>query len=144
MVALRMPATSPSVVFHHLGLEALALAVLQVLAQQHAAQSQASVPPAPAWMSTKQFSGSAGLLNMRRNSSCSTVSRTGLASASMAPGRRSSPVGLGHLEQLGVVGQVALQVVDGLDHRFERLLLAAQFLGALGFVPDERGSPARR
>ena len=30
-----MPATSPSRLFHHLGLEALALAVLQVLAQQH-------------------------------------------------------------------------------------------------------------
>ena len=36
------------------------------------AQSQASVPPAPAWMSMKQLLGSAGLLNMRRNSSCST------------------------------------------------------------------------
>jgi hypothetical protein len=34
-----------------------------------AAQSCASVPPAPAWMSRKQLSGSAGLLNMRRNSS---------------------------------------------------------------------------
>ena len=48
------------------------------------AQSQASVPPAPAWMSMKQFSGSSGLLNMRRNSSCATVSSSFFASVSIA------------------------------------------------------------
>ena len=46
--------------------------------------------------------------------------------------------GLGHLVQLGVVGQVAVQMVDRLDHGFQPLLLAAQFLCALGFVPDRR------
>jgi hypothetical protein len=82
---------------------------------------------------------------MRRNSSCSTVAfsaslaRLGLDGGEIVEGL----VGLGHLVQLGVVGQVALQVVDGADHVFERLLLAAQFLGALGFVPDRWGSPAR-
>jgi hypothetical protein len=45
-------------------------------------------------------------------------------------------VGLAHVEELGVVGQVAVQVVDGLDHGLQRLLLAAQFLGAFGLVPD--------
>jgi hypothetical protein len=55
------------------GLEALALAVRRYWRSSMLAQSQASVPPAPAWMSMKQFSGSAGLLNMRRNSSCSTI-----------------------------------------------------------------------
>jgi hypothetical protein len=54
----------------------------------------ASVPPAPAWMSTKQLPGSAGLLNMRRNSSCSTVSRSASASSSMARMPASSPSAL--------------------------------------------------
>jgi len=47
-------------------------------------------------------------------------------------------VGLGHLVQLGVVGQVRGQMVDRLNHRFERLLLAPEFLGPLGLVPDAR------
>jgi hypothetical protein len=41
--------------FQHFGLEALALAVAQVHAQQHAGPVLASVPPAPAWMSMKQL-----------------------------------------------------------------------------------------
>jgi hypothetical protein len=47
-------------------------------------------------------------------------------------------VGLRHLVELGVVGEVAGQVVDRLDDGLERALLAAQFLGALRFVPDLR------
>jgi hypothetical protein len=47
-------------------------------------------------------------------------------------------VGLGHVEQLGVVGQIALEVLDGLDHAVEFALFLAQFLGALGLVPDRR------
>jgi hypothetical protein len=101
------------------------------------AQSQASVPPAPAWMSMKQLLGSAGLLNMRRNSSSSTVA-TSLAVSPPDLDRVVVLVGLGHVVQLGVVGQVALEVVDGLDHAVEFALFAAQFLGALGLVPDRR------
>ena len=39
------------------------------------AQSCASVPPAPAWISMKQLFGSSGLLNIRRNSSSATCLR---------------------------------------------------------------------
>ncbi|MCY1373991.1 hypothetical protein D9M69_612990 [compost metagenome] len=55
------------------------------------AQSQASVPPAPAWMSTKAFSGSAGLLNIRRNSSCLMSASSVAASSAMACRPSRSP-----------------------------------------------------
>jgi hypothetical protein len=71
------------------------------------AQSQASVPPAPAWMSMKQFSGSAGLLNMRRNSSSSTVVAQLGAPRPRWPQAVVVAFGLAHVVQLGVVGQVA-------------------------------------
>jgi hypothetical protein len=58
------------------------------------AQSQASVPPAPAWMSRKQFSGSAGLLNMRRNSSPSMMADSLAVSPSMVMSPASSPSSL--------------------------------------------------
>jgi hypothetical protein len=47
-------------------------------------------------------------------------------------------VGLGHLVELAVVGELAAQVVDVGDHRFEQFLLAAQLLRAFRFVPDRR------
>ena len=43
---------------------------------------------------------------------------------------------LAHFIELGVVGQVADQVVDGLDHVLQRALFLAELLGALGLVPD--------
>jgi hypothetical protein len=58
------------------------------------AQSQASVPPAPAWMSMKQLLGSAGLLNMRRNSSFSTVARKASTSSAMVCRPSRSPSSL--------------------------------------------------
>ena len=47
-------------------------------------------------------------------------------------------VGLRHVVELDVVAQVAGQVVDGLDHGFQRAFLATEFLRALGLVPDLR------
>jgi hypothetical protein len=47
-------------------------------------------------------------------------------------------VGLRHLVQLEVVGEVAGQVIDGLDHRLERLLLATELLRPLRLAPDAR------
>jgi hypothetical protein len=50
---------------------------------------------------------------------------------------------LAHLIQLGVVGQLAREVVQRDHHAVEGLFLLAQFLGLLGVVPDvgvfERG-----
>ena len=92
--ALDAGGVAGGLVFHR-GLEALALGVAcRYWRSSMLAQSQASVPPAPAWMSTKQFSGSAGLLNMRRNSSCSMSAASLAASASMVSRPASSPSSL--------------------------------------------------
>src|SRR6185369_10229096 len=55
------------------------------------AQSCASVPPLPAWMSMKQLAGSSGLLNMRRNSRLPTVLPSRATSLSTARIVASSP-----------------------------------------------------
>ena len=94
MVALLMPATSPAVSSSSVAFQPLRSAYFRYWRSSMLAQSQASVPPAPAWMSMKQLPGSAGLLNMRRNSSSSTVARSVCASASMAARSSSSPSAL--------------------------------------------------
>jgi hypothetical protein len=74
------------------------------------AQSHASVPPAPAWMSTKQFSGSASLLNIRRNSSClQQLGAQGLHVVKNGLQARFVALFFGHVEELGVVSQVRRQ-----------------------------------
>ena len=45
---------------------------------------------------------------------------------------------LGHLEQLGVVGQLLRQPVNDQHPVFKRFFLAAEFLRPLGLVPDVR------
>ncbi|CFN77576.1 Uncharacterised protein [Bordetella pertussis] len=90
MVADFRPATSPSDSSRISALKPLRSAYLRYWRSSIEAQSCASVPPAPAWMSTKQFSGSAGLANMRRNSSVSSFSWKRSASCSMASSVASS------------------------------------------------------
>ena len=58
------------------------------------AQSQASVPPAPAWISRKALHGSASWLNMRRNSRSSMVLTNDLVSVSIVAKPSSSPSAL--------------------------------------------------
>jgi hypothetical protein len=43
-----------------------------------------------------------------------------------------------HREEFGVVGEFGVERIQRVHHTFERFLLAAQFLGALGVVPDRR------
>ena len=138
MVALRMPATSPSVSSITSALKPLRSQYFRYWRSSMLAQSQASVPPAPAWMSMKQFSGSAGLANMRRNSSCSTVSRSAWASASIArtPSKSPSAFDISYSSELSDRLLLRWSMVS--TTVFQRLLLAAQLLGALGVVPDRR------
>ena len=91
IVALRMPATSPSVSSITSVLKPLRSQYLRYWRSSIAAQSHASVPPAPAWMSMKQLLGSGGLSNMRRNSSSATVASSLAASASIASRPSKSP-----------------------------------------------------
>src|SRR3954467_7560980 len=67
-----MPATSPGVCSRISAPKRLRSQYLRYMRMSICAQSCASVPPAPAWMSMKQLFGSSGLENMRRNSSAAT------------------------------------------------------------------------
>ena len=87
--------------------EALLVAVLEVHAlAASTAQSCASVPPAPAWMSMKQLFGSSGLENMRRNSSARDLLLQFLhVELRCRAGVASSLFGARQLEQLLRVGE---------------------------------------
>src|SRR5262245_22518585 len=69
-----MPATSPGVCSRISAPKPRRSQYLRYMRMSICAQSCASVPPAPAWMSMKQLFGSRGLENMRRNSSAATSS----------------------------------------------------------------------
>ena len=85
-----MPATSPGDSSSSVALNPLRSAYFKYWRKSMLAQSQASVPPAPACMSRNALSGSAGLLNMRRNSSFSTSAKIRCVSSSMVRSPDSS------------------------------------------------------
>ncbi len=68
-----MPATSPSLRSSSSTLKPFLSQYLMYMRSSIDAQSCASVPPAPAWMSMKQLFGSSGLENMRRDSSAAML-----------------------------------------------------------------------
>ena len=80
---------------------------------------------------------------MRRNSSCSTVASSLAASASIALQAGLVAVGLATSRTARCCRRGCRSGGRWCRPRLEQLLLAAQFLGALGFVPDvgvfERG-----
>jgi hypothetical protein len=98
------------------------------------AQSCASVPPAPAWMSTNALAESILPENMRWNSSLPTWPR--------AWPRRNRvdgvfvAIGGGHFQQLAGIGEPARHAVDAADDGVEAGAFAAQFLRARRIVPD--------
>ena len=69
-----MPATSPGVCSSTSAVKPLRSQYLRYMRSSIDAQSCASVPPEPDWISMKQLFGSSGLENMRRNSSAATSS----------------------------------------------------------------------
>jgi len=124
--------------FEHLGLEALALAVLEVLAHEHL-RPVAGLGAAGAGLDVDEAVGWVGRVvehpaELELPDDGLELGRIGLDGGE----RREIAFVLGHLVQLGVVGKVARQVVDGLDHGVQAALLAAQFLCPLGVVPDAR------
>src|SRR4051812_19824678 len=94
-VTLLMPATSPSVRSSTSTRKPFLSQYLMYIRSSIEAQSCASVPPEPAWMSRKQLLGSSGLENMRRNSSVPTscpslsTSREMLESVASSPSSRA-------------------------------------------------------
>jgi hypothetical protein len=123
---------------HHLGLEALSLAVLEVLAQQHRRP-------------VARFGAAGAGLDV--DEAVARVERVVEHAPELELGDGRLELGgvgldadqavdvaflLRHLVQLAVVGEVRGEVVDRRDHRVERALLAAELLGALRLVPDVR------
>src|SRR5712692_1666236 len=85
-----MPATSPGVCSSTSALKPLRSQYLAYMRSSICAQSCASVPPEPDWMSMKQLLGSSGSENMRRNSRSATVFPACATSVSIAASVASS------------------------------------------------------
>src|SRR5690606_30916468 len=123
----------------HLGLEALALAVAQVLAQQHrgpvlclgAARAGLDLDEARIRVGrVREHAPELEILDFRFDRP-----HVGFHGDE----RRVVVLRRGHLEQLGGVGEARLDRRDALDDRLERLLLAAERLRVLRVVPDVGG-----
>lgn len=122
--------------FQHFGLEALAFAVLQVLAQQHR-RPVARLGAAGAGLDVDEAIG--GVHRAREHAAEFHV---------FDDGAHAGGVGLdgfdgvvvaflaGQLEQLGGAGEVCVQLGQRQHDVLKRFLLAAQFLGAFRVVPD--------
>ena len=103
-----------------------------------AAQSCASVPPEPDWMSTKQLFGSSALENMRRNSMLAMSFSAARQVSGHADQRGIVGLGARHLEQFARIAQLAVEQQQVADDALQGLLFAAEFLRALGIAPDVR------
>ena len=100
------------------------------------AQSCASVPPAPAWMSTKAECESILPENMRWNSSLLDAARVALDVGDDGVGGVLVVFHLGQVEQFVGAVQAFGQLADAVDDLFQQRALAAQGLRAFGVVPD--------
>ncbi len=103
-----------------------------------AAQSCASVPPLPAWMSIKQAFGSIGLWNIRRNSRSSTVAGDARGVAFQRGERRVVLLAPRQLEQLGRVLERPVDPAQAVDDHLQLFFFLAELLRALGRFPDVR------
>jgi hypothetical protein len=136
IVALLMPATSPALSSITSVLKPFLSQYLRYWRSSIWHQSCASVPPAPACRSRKAVERILGLVEhapeLEPGDRRLELGRLGLDREQAV----EVLVGLRHLVQLGVVGEVRRQVVDRLDHGLERALLAAELLRPLRLVPD--------
>ena len=98
MVALFMPATSPACESMTSASKPRDAAHLRYMRSSICAQSCASVPPAPAWMSRKALCESISPRNMRLNSSLRTSVSSLPASRSISRGHAFVVLALGELE----------------------------------------------
>src|SRR4051812_2652917 len=117
-------------------LEALALGVLDVLAHEHAGPV-ARLGAAGAGLQVQE--AVARVRRLVEHAPELEVLHDGLELAGLGLDRlqaRLVPVLLAHFVELEVVGQLAVQVLDGQDDAIELLLFLAQLLGLLGVVPD--------
>jgi hypothetical protein len=137
-VALFTPATSPALTSISSVFQPRPSQKRRYMRSSISAQSCASVPPAPAWMSTKQFEA---VELARRTCGGTPAARPRGDLVDVGDHRSGSAfivIGLGHVQQLGRVDQAIGVVADLGDRALERGALAAQGLRTLGIVPDRR------
>jgi len=120
------------------GLEALAFGVLEVLAQQHAGPVL-RLGTACAGLDVDEAVVGVGRV-VEHPAELELLDLLAQFLGVVGDGLQARLVAffLAHLVELGVVGQVTLQALDGQHHAVQRLLFLAQFLGLLGVVPDRR------
>lgn len=122
----------------HRGLEALALGVLQVLAQQHAGPV-AGLGAAGAGLDVHEAVQRVGLIAEHAAEFQLLDERAQLLGLGF-DGHQARLVAffLAHFVELGVVGQLGGELLQRQHHGVERLLFLAELLGLLGVVPDSR------
>ena len=120
------------------GLEALALSIAQVLAQQHAGPV-AGFGAASASLNVKKGVHWVGRV-VEHAAELQPLDGQGQLGGFFFDGEQAGLVAvlLGHVVELAVVGQLAGQVIEGEHNAVERFFLAAELLGSLGVVPDAR------
>ena len=121
------------------GLEAFALGIFEVLAQQHAGPVT-SLSAARARLDIqKAIQRVCGIVE--HAAELQPLNDGGQFGGLSLDGDQAGLVAVcfGHLEQFEVVRQFTFQIRDSDHHAVQSLLLFAQFLGAFGVVPDGRG-----
>ncbi len=124
--------------FFDRGLEALALGVLEVRAQQHAGPV-AGLGAAGAGLNVDKAVERVGL--HAEHAAELQLFDLGLELGGFGlDGHQAIVIAffLAHLEQFGVVGQFLRETIKREHHAIERFLFLAQFLRLLGVVPDGR------
>ena len=138
IVASAMPAAPPSSRSVISVLKPFDSAHIRYMRRSISAQSQASVPPAPAWMVRKTLQWSLGPPSIDRSSN---ASKSASACFDRVADLVVELVGLRLLGQLDrrreVVGLLD-QLLEWLEHRVERLQLLDDRLGLLLVVPEGR------
>ncbi len=133
-----MPATSPGFESMTSALKPRAAAHFRYMRSSICAQSWASVPPAPAWMSRKALWESISPRNMRLNSSARTLGLEFRALALEVARRGLVVLGFGQFEQLERGPYRIARPVHLGELGAQARALAAELLGPLGLVPDRR------
>ena len=118
------------------GFEALALGVLQVLAQQHAGPV-AGLGATRTGLQVQKAGAGIGRL-VEHAAEFKALNDLAQLGAFGLNGFQSGFITFffGHFEQLGVVGQFGVQALQHQDHIVQGFLFFGQFLGFLGIVPN--------
>ncbi len=137
-----MPATSPALWSVTVTVNPRDSAQRRYMRSSICAQSCASVPPAPAWMSRNAPRGSISPGNMRDSSSLRTRSSSFAVSLTISENPASSTSASTSVKKLRGVRQAAAKLVEFGDRGFEPRAFSPQCLRLRRRVPDRRDPPS--